>query len=140
MEKTNYSLCPIKDLTYEEYLSNGDLFNTTKYLNNLEYKNKSNNSKLPCIREGCYKPSRFNKLCFLHGGDNRKICKKNKCYEFAVIKGVCYKHNPKKRSQFNKKYSKMYKCVYINSCETKTRSATKICTKHRKIKNTSSIL
>ena len=65
MEKTNYSLSPIKDLTYEEYLSNRNLFNidhfipytmcnsnTINYLNNLKYKNKSSNSKPPCIREG----------------------------------------------------------------------------------------
>lgn len=34
----------------------------------------------------------------------------------------------------------MYKCEYINSCETQPRSATTICTKHREIKNTLSIL
>jgi hypothetical protein len=127
----NCGLSPIKDLTFEEYMKYGDLFNM-----DVNYSEKKYKTKLPCMRKGCYKPSRFNRLCFLHGGDNRKICKKNKCYEFAVIKGVCTKHNPKKISEFNRKYYKLYKCEYINSCETKTRSLTKICAHHREIKNT----
>jgi hypothetical protein len=131
----NCELPPIKDLTFEEYMKYGDLFNMDINSIGKQYKTKPH-----CVKEGCYKPSRFNRLCFLHGGDNRKICKKNKCYEFAVIKGVCTKHNPKKISQFNKKYSIMYKCEYINSCETKTRSLTKICAQHRRINYTSNIL
>ena len=47
----------------------------------------------------------------MHGGDNRKKCKKNKCYEFVVIKGVCYKHNPKKEVNSIKS---IVKCINAN--------------------------
>lgn len=88
----NCELPQIKDLTFEEYMKYSELFNIDVNSIGKQYK-----TKRTCVKEGCYKPSRFNKLCFMHGGDNRRICNKNKCYKFAVIKGVCNKHNPKKQ-------------------------------------------